>query len=381
MNLSKIRGSPSLEIVNLVLEKKNRGEKIISLAIGDPSFETPKEIIEVAHQSMLSGDVHYISSYGTLDVREAIKNKVRRRNGIKAETENCLFITTKLSIYAALVAISENSFDTLTPDPGYFYSEPILLAGGTPIRYELAPDFTLDIDEIKHKITEKTKAILVNSPSNPTSKVLGKSELEELYNLCREKSIYIISDEAYEDLIYDHERNFSIGSLEESPETVISVFSLSKSYCMTGWRAGYVVAGRNIVYLMNKFLENTVTCFPPFIEKASAYALNNCDNYIAIFKKKFKEKRDVFVKSIAEIKQLECNPIEGAFYAFPSYDERLGLSIDVAKQILQEQGVAVLPGVSFGSRGEHRFRVSFSGSSEDIEAGMKGIRTFFESRR
>jgi aspartate/methionine/tyrosine aminotransferase len=380
MNLAKIEGSPSLEVVNLVLEKKSRGEKVISLAIGDPSFETPKEIVEIAHQSMTSGDVHYISSYGTLDVREAIMSKVRRKNAIKAQLENCLFITTRFSIYAALVAVSENAFDALTPDPGYFYSEPIILAGGRPVAYKLAPDFSLDIGEITRRLTDKTKAILINSPSNPTSKVLGKRELAELYELCKEKSIYIISDEAYEDLIYGNKEHFSIGSLEDSPEIVISVFSLSKSYCMTGWRAGYVVAGKNMIYLINKFLENTVTCFPPFIEKASAYALNNGDKYIADFKNKFRERRDAFVEMVDSIKALECNEIEGAFYAFPRYDEKLGKSIELAKRILQEQGVAILPGVAFGPGGEHRFRLSFSGPELDSSEGMKRLRTFFESR-
>jgi aspartate/methionine/tyrosine aminotransferase len=380
MNLAKIEGSPSLEVVNLVLEKKSRGEKVISLAIGDPSFETPKEIVEIAHQSMISGDVHYISSYGTLDVREAIKNKVRRKNAIKAQLENCLFVTTRFSIYAALVAVSEASFDALIPDPGYFYSEPIILAGGNPISYKLAPDFSLDIGAIKRKISDKTKAILINSPSNPTSKVLDKSELEELYELCREKSIYIISDEAYEDLVYDDKEHFSIGSLEDCPEIVISVFSLSKSYCMTGWRAGYVVAGKSMIYLMNKFLENTVTCFPPFIQKASAYALNNGEEYIANFKKKFGERRDAFVEMLDSIKALECNEIEGAFYAFPRYEGRFGNSIELAKRILLEQGVAILPGVAFGQSGEHHFRLSFSGTEEDSREGMKRMRTFFESR-
>jgi aspartate/methionine/tyrosine aminotransferase len=378
MYLSKIEGSPSLEVVNLVLEMKARGEKVVSLAIGDPSFDTPKEIIDAAYKSLLSGNVHYTSSYGTMDVREAVKNKVGRRNAIRAEVENCLFVTTKLAIYAALVAASESEFEALTPDPGYFYSEPIILSGGTPVRYELAQDYSLDLDEIKRKTTKKTKAILVNSPSNPTSKVLEKSELSELFEFCRDRSIFIISDEAYEDLIYDGKSHFSIGSLETNvPEIVVSIFSLSKSYSMTGWRAGYTVAGKKIIYLMNKFLENTVTCFPPFIEQASAFALNNCDRQISDFKKMYEKRRNSFVETLSMIKGLECNSIEGAFYAFPKYDKRLGNSTGVAKQILEKRGVAVLPGIAFGEKGEHRLRLSFSGAEEDIAEGMKNLGAFF----
>ncbi|MGI0080359.1 MAG: pyridoxal phosphate-dependent aminotransferase [Nitrososphaerales archaeon] len=380
MYLSKIEGSPSLELVNLVLEKKGRGEKVVSLAIGDPSMNTPKEIIEVAYQSMLSGEVHYISSYGTMDVRQAIKDKVGRRNSIRAEVENCVFLTTKFSVYAALVAVSDSTFDALTPDPGYFYSEPIILSGGNPIYYHLSKDFSLDLDEIRRRTTPKTKAILINSPSNPTSKVFEKSELKELYSFCSERGIYIISDEAYEDLIYENKKHFSVGSLESEPEIVISLFSLSKSYCMTGWRAGYVVAGNKIIHLINKFLENTVTCFPPFIEKASAHALNSCDHYIIEFRKEFEKRRNIITEKIDKIDDLTSNSIEGAFYAFPSYRGNTR-SIDLAKKILEKKDVAVLPGLAFGSSGEGHLRLSFSGPLEEIDEGMERLKDYFREEK
>jgi aspartate aminotransferase len=375
MHLSKIEASPSLELVYLVLDKKAKGEKVVSLAVGDPSFQTPKEIIEAAHQSMLEGDVHYVSSYGIMDVRRAIQNKVRRKNSINAEIENCVFITTKFSVYASLVSISETPFDALIPSPGYFYSDPVILAGGNPIYYDLAPDFSLDMDEIKRKTTPETKAIMINTPSNPTGKVLERKELQRLYDYCHERGIYIISDEAYEDLVYAKE-HFSIGSLETSPDLVISIFSLSKSYAMTGWRAGYLVAGNRVIAPLNKYLEHVVSCFPPFIEKASAYALNNCDRIILDFKKAYKERRDFLSERLEGIPNLETSPIEGAFYAFPRYRKEIG-SIELSKKLLEKENVAVLPGISFGPRGEGHIRLSFSGSMEDIDEGTKRIRKFF----
>lgn len=375
MFLSKIQASPSLELVYLVLEKKARGEEVISLAVGDPSFQTPKEIIEVAHQSMIDGDVHYVSSYGITDVRKAIRDKVRRKNSIKAEIENCIFLTTKFSVYASLLSISETPFDALLPDPGYFYSEPVILAGGNPIRYKLDNAFSLNLDEIRTKTTSRTKAIFINTPSNPTGKVLESNELQELYDYCHGKGIYIITDEAYEDLVYENKQHFSIGSLEPSPEIVISIFSLSKSYAMTGWRAGYVVAGTKVVSLINKFLEHTVSCFPPFIEKASAYALNNCDNSILEFRRTYEEKRDLLLEKIQAIPELEGNPIEGAFYAFPRYKKSTN-SIEFSRTLLEKENVAVLPGISFGPGGENHIRLSFSGSVEDIGEGMERMKRF-----
>ena len=234
MFLSSIEGSPSLEVVNLVLQKRAKGENVISLAIGDPESNTPREIEDAAFSSMTSGQVHYVPAFGTPGVRRAIRDKVWRRNGINAEIDETIFITTKLAVYTALFAVSEMGYEALIPDPGYFYSEPVILSGGNPVRYKLNQDFSLDLEEIKRKTTPKTKAILVNSPSNPTGRVLTNNELKELYYFCSERGIYVLSDDAYEDLTYDGISHFAIGSLETKPDKVISIFSLSKSYAMTG---------------------------------------------------------------------------------------------------------------------------------------------------
>lgn len=377
MFLDEIVGSPSLETVNLVLKKIAEGEKITSLAIGEPSFDTPREIIMAAYRSMLSGNVHYVSSYGLSDVRGAIRDKVKRKNGIRAKIAHTIFSTTKLSVYAAMLAVSNEPFEALIPDPGYFYSEPVILAGGRPVRYHLADDFSLDVDEIKRKATSKTKAIVVNTPGNPTGKILGRKELTELFGFCSARGIHLVSDEAYEDLVYT-KKHFSVGSLEK-PEVVISLFSLSKSYAMTGWRAGYVVASETIIHLINKFFENTVSCFPPFIQAASAFALDNCDGRIKEFRRELEARKKLLEEEMASIDALEPNLIEGAFYGFPSYKRKLP-SYKVTEELIDKHRVAVLPGRSFGPRGEGHLRISFSASRETIRTGMKGIRTFFRSR-
>ena len=376
MFLEEVENSPSLEMVNLVLQKIAKGEKVVSLAIGEPSFNTPAEIVEVACQSMRSGNVHYTSSFGTMEVREAIKRKVAKKNGIHAEIANTIFCTTKYSVYAALAAASDKAYEALLPNPGYFYWEPVVLSGGRQVFYTLKHDFSLDIDEIKKKTTRKTKVILVNSPSNPTGKVLKRSELEELYEFCRDRKIFIISDEAYEDLVYEGQ-HFCVGSQEAKPEFVISLFSLSKSYAMTGWRAGYVVASERIIYLINKFLENTVTCFPPFIQKASAYALDNGDRYISEFRNELENRKRLMEKKIGEIDALDPFKTEGAFYAFPRYAKKMR-SRELVKVLLDKYGIAVLAGASFGDAGENHLRFSFSMAPETIEEGMNKVKTFFK---
>ena len=166
---------------------------------------------------MLEGGTHYVHSYGTIDVRNAIVDKVRRKNGIRAKLENTIFITAKMAVFASLASVSGRSYEALVPDPGYFYSEPVILTGGTPVRYRLSPSFGLDLDEIKKKTGPRTRAIVINTPSNPTGTVFGRSELRELYDFCYDRGIYILSDEAYEDLVYS-KKHVSIGSLEKKPE-------------------------------------------------------------------------------------------------------------------------------------------------------------------
>jgi len=379
MFLEDIEGSPSLEMINLVLKKIAAGEKVLSLAIGEPSFQTPKEIIERAYKSMVEGNTHYVSAYGTPEFREAARRKVKRKNGINAQAGNTIFSTTKFSVYASLVAVSNTSYDALLPDPGYFYSEPATLSGGRPIYYRLNEDFSLNMEEIRKKVTKRTKAIIINSPANPTGKVFRKNEIRELYDFCHERGIYLISDEAYEDLVYGVE-HFSAGSLEPKPEIVISLYSLSKSYSMTGWRAGYVVAGERIIYLINKFFENTLTCFPPFIQSASAYALEKCDRHIRLFRDELAQRKKLMEEKIAGIDALVPNRIEGAFYAFPRYKGKM-TSSEAGARILDKHGVAVLPGTSFGPSGEKHLRISFSGSRESIDEGMNKVGTFFREAR
>lgn len=379
MFLSNVEGSPSLEVVNLVLQKRAKGEKVISLAIGDPSSNTPPEIVDTAYGAMQSGQVHYVPSGGTPGVRRAISAKVLRRNGISAEPGETVFLTTKLAVYASLFSISELGYEALTPDPGYFYSEPIVLSGGKPVRYRLRSDFSLDLDDIRKRVTQKTRAILLNSPSNPTGRVLTRGEMKELYDFCASERIYVISDEAYEDIIYDNVSHFAAGSFESKPDIVISIFSLSKSYAMTGWRAGYVVASEGVIYLINKFLENTVTCFPPFIQKASEYALDNGDRLIEAQKKEYSLKRKLLVEKLGDVPNLELNDIQGAFYAFPKLTKLKLSSTEFSKLLLEKENVAVLPGIAFGDGGEGRIRISFSGDSQELEAGLNGVKRFLES--
>jgi aspartate/methionine/tyrosine aminotransferase len=377
MLLDEIPDSPAFEIFNLASKKQAEGEKVFSLAIGEPSFDTPLPIVNAAYESMKSGGGHYSSSWGSKDLREAIVEKVRRNNRVNASLENVIFITTKLSIYASLLSLATKDFEVLVPDPGYYYSEPVALSGGRPVRYRLSPDFYLDLDEVESRITSKTRAIVVNTPSNPAGKVFERKDLKGLLDLCLGRGIRVISDEAYEDLVYEKE-HVSLGSMEASPKGVVSLFSLSKSFAMTGWRAGYVVAERETILRINRFLETAVTCFPPFIQAASAYALRNCARYTVEFREELRRRRALLEEGLSEIPALESDKVEGAFYGFPRYRSRTSSRV-VANRLLNEQNVAVLPGAIFGPSGERHIRISFGSSPETIVESTRRLKEFFKA--
>ncbi len=368
--------SPTSEIIEEVLRKASSGEKVYSLAIGEPSYDTPEEIVEAAYEGMKKHMTHYVSSRGIPEIQAAIVRKVNRKNGIQCHESNTLFISGKMAIYSILVTLKDREGgEVLVPDPGYFYTEPALLAGLDPVPYTLSDDYGLDLEAIASLITPRTKAIIINTPSNPTGTVYSKDSLKGLLDLCHEKSLKIISDEAYEDLVYAG-KHVSIGSLEDEPDHVVSLFTLSKSYAMTGWRAGYVVGDEKFITRLSRFMDQAFTCFPPFIQHASALALDSMDARVEEFRKDLEKKREYIMKRLREVPELKVNRADGAFYMFPAFDANMK-SYDVAMSLLKDYSVAVLPGSVFGSYGEGHIRLSYSVALETIAEAMDRIGEFF----
>jgi len=372
--LRDVGDSVTYSVFGKVNEMAARGVKVYPLAIGEPSFSTPRAIVKKARESMDDGDTHYVSSYGIPEVRAAIRYKVRRRNRINAEVSNTMFISTKLAVYASIVAAADGEGEVLIPNPGYFYSQPVALSGAKPVLYNLAGDYSFDLDEVRKRTTKRTRAIIVNTPSNPTGKMLSRRELKELLDFSGERKIYVISDESYEDLVYEKE-HVSVGSMEREPSLVISVFSLSKSFAMTGWRAGYVVASATVIGLLDRFIEHTLSCFPPFIQRASAYALREGGDSTRRFREELRVRKALMERMMRRIPRLEFNRAEGAFYAFPKYDAKIS-SMQFSRRLLDSKGVAVLPGSIFGPAGEKHLRISFAAPKQTIEEGMSLLGEF-----
>jgi aspartate aminotransferase len=374
--LDKIEPAATVRLNNLALELRRRGENIISFAAGEPDFDTDKRIIDEAYASMLKGETHYTSSLGLYELRERIAEKVNNENNIPAGSENVIIIPTKFAIYAALISIIEYNDEVLIHDPYWVsYESQVKLTGAKPIFFRLTEHFSLDIEDLKSKISSRTKAIIINTPNNPTGAVFSRDEIKALVDLARDYNLYIISDEIYEKLIYEGEH---VSPASYDPERVIVVNGFSKAFAMTGWRIGYAVANKNIIGRMEKFVQHTLTCLPAFIQRAAVKALDLGAEIYEKYREEYRRRRDFLISELNNINNLEITKPMGTFYLFPKYKINMN-SEDLAKLLLEREKVLVVPGSSFGKNGEYHFRISFATSMSSLREGAKRIQEFFKN--
>lgn len=379
--MDKLTPSGIRKVNEKALSMEREGTSVIHFEIGRPDFDTPEYIKEAVIESVQSGDVFYTSNFGTMELREAIAEKLNKQNNIPY-TANEVLVSVGLSeaVFDVLCAILDEGDELLIPDPVWMnYLNVPKLLGANPVSYSLSEEngYQLDLAEIERKITSKTKAIVIVTPNNPTGGVLSKEMLEGLAKIAIEKDIMVIADEVYERLIYDGEQHISIASLPGMKERTFTMNGLSKAFSMTGWRIGYVAAPQEYIAVLNKIHQHNTTCAPSFVQKASITALRDETNEVSDMVVEYARRRDYAVKAINEIDGVSCICPKGAFYIFINIKE-LGISSAKAAQyLLEEAHIALVPGDVFGAGGEGYVRMSFANSYENIVEGCdrfaKGI--------
>ncbi|MBR1566293.1 MAG: pyridoxal phosphate-dependent aminotransferase [Oscillospiraceae bacterium] len=353
------------------------GEKVIHFEIGRPDFDTPEYIKKAAIESLNAGNVFYTSNFGTMELRQAIADKLKRENGIDYKAAEIL-VTAGLSeaVFAVLATILEEGDELLVPDPVWlnYINVPNLL-NAVPVTYELKEEngYQLDLDEIKSKITPKTRAIVIVTPNNPTGGVLSQETLEGLAKIVIENDLLVISDEVYERLIYDGEKHISIASLPGMKERTFTMNGMSKAYSMTGWRLGYVAAPEEYIAVINKFHQHNTTCAVSFGQAAAVVALRDEGDEVSEMVKEYQRRRDYAVKAINEIDGLSCLKPKGAFYIFINCKALGKKSAELADYLLEHAKIALVPGDVFGPGGEGYLRMSFANSYENIVEGCKRL--------
>ncbi len=321
--------------------------------------------------------MHYTSNFGCMEVRQAIADKLKRENNIDYKPGEVL-VTVGLSeaVFAVLATILNRGDEILVPDPVWLnYMNVPNLLGAKPVTYSLKEEngFQMDLDEVRSKITPRTKAVVIVTPNNPTGGVLSERVLKELAEIAVANDLMVLSDEVYERLIYDGEKHVSIASLPGMKERTFTLNGMSKAYAMDGWRLGYVAAPEEYILAMNKFHQYNTTCAPNFVQLASAAALNEEGDEVNAMVREYKRRRDHAVKAINEIPGLSCQCPKGAFYIFINIKELGMKSAEAADYLLEEAKIALVPGDVFGPGGEGYLRMSFANSYENVVEGCERL--------
>ena len=387
-SLKRIKPSPTIAVTQKARELKAVGKDVIGLGAGEPDFDTPDNIKKAAIKAIKNGDTKYTAVDGTPALKKAIANKFKRENKLNYSIDQITVGTGgKQVIYNAFMATLNKGDEVIIPAPFWVsYPDMVLLAGGKPkiVKCTEQEGFKLTSKKLKKAITKKTKWLILNSPSNPTGAGYTKREIKDLAKiLIRNKKVHILSDDIYEHIKYDKFNFFTIAQISKLKDRTLTMNGVSKSYAMTGWRIGYAAGPKKIIKAIGK-IQSQSTSNPSSISQAAAVeALNGKQNFIKNRSKAFKERRDFVVKSLNNIKGINCLTPNGAFYVFPSCKgllnkkTKLKTDTDFVKKLLDKSNVAVVQGSAFGLDGY--FRISYATSMKNLRRAIKRIKSFCES--
>lgn len=382
--IKRIKPSQTLAITAKANELKAKGVDIISFGAGEPDFDTPDYAKEGAIKALKEGKTKYSPAGGIPELRQAIAEKLKVRNKVEYNPSEVVVCPgAKMGLYEIFAVILNLGDEVIVPAPYWVsYTEQIVINDGIPKIVELSEDngFVLTVDHIKDAITPKTKALVLNTPSNPTGAVIPRKELEKIAEFCLKNNIAIISDECYEEFAYDEE-HVSIASLsKEVREITFTVSAFSKSYSMTGWRLGWVAAPEKFAKAIVNMQSQTISNPTTFIQYGAVEALKDGGEFPRKMREEFIKRRNYIVEALNNIKGVKCTLPQGAFYAFPNVSYytagKLENDMRLTEYLLEEAKVAVVPGSAFGKEGY--IRLSYATSMENIQKGVSRIKEALE---
>lgn len=373
----EIQGSTIRKMFNMASNMTDT----VSFALGEPDFTTSQNIIDAACKALQEGQTHYTPNAGILPLRQAITKKLKRKNNVDIDPETEIMITAGgMEALMLVMMVALNPGDEVIFSDPFWTNHPsqVLMCGAIPrfVKVYEEDGFVYNPDNVRKAINKNTKAILINSPANPTGGVAGRETLEEIARIAVENDLLVITDEVYQHLIYDNEEFVSIASMPGMKERTIIIDSFSKSYAMTGWRIGYAAGCTEILQNMIKLHENVVSCINTPSQYAAIEAIEGPQDYLQHMLDKYAIRRKLIVEGINSIEKLSCIKPKGAFYAFPNITKTGMTSEEFAVELLKKTGVVVVPGSGFGEAGEGFIRISYATSEEKIKEGLKRIKNF-----
>ena len=355
-----IRGEGALATLTRALALEAQGMEVVHLEIGQPDLPTPEHIVEAAIDSLRAGRTGYGPPAGLPALRQHICEHLCASQAICIEPDRVVITAgAKAAIFLTILAIVEDGDEVILPDPGFpTYAETTRFAGGVPVSLPLRIErgFRIDLDELREKISDRTKLITINSPGNPAGNVLDVAELEGIAEMAQVHDLWVLADDCYSALYYDPERPISVAALPGMLDRTVFVDSMSKTYSMTGWRLGFGVFPESIASVIRNMIVHNYTCVPSFVQDAAVAALLGPQDFVAAMRDEYRGRRDMVVEELNAIDGVRCQAPEGAFYAFPQVSRDLAATAREFTDRLLENGVAVLPGTDFGALGESHFR-------------------------
>ncbi len=375
--MSRLGTETAFEVLNKARALERQGKDVIHLEIGEPDFDTPKDIVEAGVEALKAGWTHYGPSAGQPELRQAIADEVERTRGVKVTSDWVVVVPGgKPIIFFSMLALADVGDEVIYPNPGFpIYESMIRYVGAkaVPIRLKEEKDFSLDVEELAHLITDRTKLIIINSPHNPTGGTLSKRDIEGITEAIGDRNIMVLSDEIYSRLMFDGERHHSIMSEPGFKERTILLDGFSKTYAMTGWRMGYGVMRPDLATHMTRLMTNSNSCTASFTQSAGIEALRGNQTPVDRMRAEFQKRRDVFVAGLNRIKGFSCRVPKGAFYVFPNITKTGWKSKKLADALLDDAGVACLSGTAFGDYGEGYLRFSVANSLENLNKALERV--------
>ncbi len=375
----RLEGQEMFQILSRAKELEKEGKTIFHFELGDPDFNTPKNIINSCYDALNKGFTHYAPSSGLLELKVAAADSTERgRRGFRPDL-NQLLVTpgANVQIDFAVSCTANPGDEIIVPDPGFASYFSIIKARRVEaIRVPVYEKnkFRLNPKDVEKAITDKTKMIIINSPSNPLGAVMTPEEIKEIYDIAEKKDLWLLSDEMYTRLIYDNVQFSSPSIYDKCKERTIIVNGFSKSHAMTGWRIGIMTAPKEFIEKAGLLMETSLSCTSPFIQKAAIEALSGSNLYCDEMIKQYKGRRDLIVDGLNSLPAISCIKPQGAFYVFPNIKETGMNSREFAKLMLEEGGVSLSPGTAFGKYGEGYVRLSYANSVQNIENGIERMR-------
>jgi aspartate aminotransferase len=375
--MARIGVESAFEVLVKARALEAQGKSVIHLEIGEPDFPTPRNVVEAGKKALDEGWTKYGPTQGLPELRRSIASYVSRTRGIQVGPDNvCVVPGGKPIMYFTIIALLAEGDEAIFPDPGFpIYESMIRFQGATPVPIALREErgFSLDVNELRDKLTDRTKLIILNSPHNPTGGIIPAGDIREIAAMLRDRDVMVLSDEIYGRIVYDGTPT-SIASMEGMLEKTIILDGFSKTYSMTGWRLGYGVMPKWLADAVVKLMVNSNSCTASFTQRAGIEALEGPQDAVTAMVAEFKRRRDAIVKGLNSIPGFRCPVPAGAFYVFPNVEGTGIDSKELADLLLYEAGVACLDGRCFGAQGRGYIRFSYANSLENILDAVERIR-------